>query len=184
LQGLGSSTGAPVVRQAGRRDARRLSEFFVRAWKESGAGALGFTGANDSAIGEISSEEFLKKRLGSPAARLFVATRGGTVVGFASVRRVDQKTAELTGIVVLRGETGRGLGTRLLRKVEASAAGQGSDRLVARTEEFNQRAISFFRKNGFSQVRSETERVGRTRAPLAAFEERLKRPQRPARSGP
>ena len=62
-----------VVRPARLNDDTRLSAFIIRAWKEAGPGALGFTGATDEAVGEIASVGFLSKLLKSPNVRVFVA---------------------------------------------------------------------------------------------------------------
>lgn len=170
-------TGEPakvVVRPARKNDAGPLGAFFMQSWKEAGPGALGFTGANEDAIKEIASTEFLSKRLSSPMTRIVVAERRGAVLGFASVRRTGQGQAELSGIVVLKSEAGRGLGTRLLRKACDAAERLGCTRMAVKTETFNARAIGFYKKNGFLEVRKTTEKIGGAKVPLLALETRLR----------
>jgi len=161
------------VRVARRQDARPLAQFFLRAWKEAGPNALGFTGASDQAIKEIASEEFLTKRIKSPHVRILVAREGRRVIGFASLRYLEERLAELTGIVVLKDVAGIGIGTRLLQKACLLALGQGFTRMVVKTEAFNLAAIGFYRKNGFNELRNTSEKVGRKRVPLKVLQKPL-----------
>ena len=163
-----------MVRLARRGDALSLGRFFVKSWREAGPGSLGFTGANDDAIHAIASEEFLTKRLASQNTRILIAERGGEVLGFASVRRGGGMLAELTGIVVLKAESRRGLGTRLLRKACDAAARLGYSNMTVKTEAFNAGAIAFYKKNGFLERRKTTEKIGRTDVPLMILERRLR----------
>lgn len=164
-----------VVRPARANDAPLLSAFFVRAWKEAGPGALGFTGATDEAIAEISSESFLSMRLKSPNARMVVAEYGGRIIGFASIRAKAAGAGELTGIVVLEGATGKGLGTRLLRKACQAAAKMRHRTLEVKTEVLNRRAIDFYKKNGFTETGRSSVKVGRTTVPVQVLEVKLER---------
>ena len=163
-----------IVRPARKNDAGPLGAFFVQSWREAGPGALGFTGANENAVREIASIEFLSKRLSSPITRIVVAERAGTVLGFASVRKTGQGQAELSGIVVLRSEAGRGLGTRLLRKACDAAVRLGCARMAVKTETFNARAIGFYKRNGFLEVKKTTEKIGRAMVPLLVLERKLR----------
>ena len=169
-----SESPKAVVRPARRNDAGPLGAFFTQSWKEAGPGSLGFTGANESAIREIASEEFLTKRLSSPSTKIVIAEREGRILGFASIRGVNQWEAELSGIVVLESESGRGFGTRLVRKACDAAVKLGCTRLTVKTEVVNARAIGFYRKNGFVEVRRRTEKVGRTMVPVVVLVRRLR----------
>jgi len=162
------------VRPARINDAIPLGAFFIKSWKEAGPRALGFTGATEEAIKEIASEDFLVKRLTSPNMKLVVAERGRQILGFASVRRTAEGVGELSGIVVLESETGRGLGTRLVKKAFDAAARLRLGRLVVKTEAFNTRAISFYEKNGFTRKAKVIDKVGRTKVPTQVLEKRLR----------
>jgi ribosomal protein S18 acetylase RimI-like enzyme len=163
-----------VVRPARQNDVSKLSAFFVEAWREAGPGALGFAGANDEAIREIASEEFLRKRLATPTIQMMVAEEGGKVIGFSSVRRVDQRQAELSGIVVLERATGRGVGSRLLRKSLEGARKRGFNTIIAKTEVANERAIRFYRGAGFTESGKTVGRVGGTSVELRIMAKRLR----------
>ena len=167
---MGPQIVSAKVRIARATDAASLAEFFQRAWKEAGPDALGFTGATDKAIREIVSEEFLTRRITSPKNRILIAERNGRVLGFASLRIIGRGKGELSGIVVLRSESGKGLGTKLVEKACKTAARLGIKRLIVKTEVFNERAIAFYKKSGFAETRKENEKVGRRKVPVQVLE--------------
>ena len=163
-----------MIRPPRQNDVSKLSAFFVEAWKEAGPGALGFSGATNEAISEIASEEFLRKRLATPTIQMMVAEEGRRIIGFSSVRRVDAREAELSAIVVLESATGKGVGSRLLRKALDAARKRGFNSVSVKTEMTNERAISFYRKAGFTESGKAVERVGGTRVALRFLVKRLR----------
>ncbi|MGD1054680.1 MAG: GNAT family N-acetyltransferase [Nitrososphaerales archaeon] len=162
-----------AVRPARPDDVPRLSTFVIQAWKEAGPDALGFTGATDEAIKEIASEEFLEKMLSSPRILMVVAEEDGKIIGFSSVRRVKEREAELSGIIVLESATGRGVGTKLLRKAVGAAKRRGYFSMLVKTEVANERAIRFYRRAGFTESGKVVEKVGRTKVALRLMVKRL-----------
>jgi len=158
--------GKVTVRIARKTDAKALGVFLIRAWREAGPGALGFTGATEDTIREISSAYFLVQRIGNPKIRMMVAIVAGDIVGFASIRAESPKTAELSGIVVLQSASGSGIGTRLIQRTLRLAAGLGFKTMTVRTEVFNERAIGFYKRNGFTESARATEKVGRMTVPV------------------
>jgi len=140
-------------------DVQKLMKFFLRAWREAGSGALGFTGATEETISEIASEEFLKERLSNPAVNMYIVENNGKILGFAATRKIDENTIELSGIIVLESATGKGVGTKLFEKVILSAIQVGFRKIVVKTEVANQRAISFYKKMGLAQVGETRENV-------------------------
>jgi len=172
-----SQTGGPkvvVVRPARPNDARKLSSFLIEAWKEAGPGALGFTGATDEAIKEIASEGFLTKRLTSPTVQIMVAEQGETILGFSTIRKLEGRGAELSGIVVLESATGKGIGTRLLRKAMEGARRRGFGSILVKTEQINDRAIRFYKNAGFVESGKDIEKVGRVKVQLQILVKRLR----------
>jgi len=170
----GARPAALVVRPARPNDISKLSVFFLEAWKESGPGALGFAGATDEAITEIASKEFLRKRLATPTIQMMVAEEGRRIIGFSSARRVGAREAELSGIVVLESVAGRGVGSALLRKALDAARRRGITSVLVKTEAANERAISFYRKAGFTESGKAVGRVGGTSVALRFMEKRLR----------
>jgi ribosomal protein S18 acetylase RimI-like enzyme len=165
---------AVVVRPARPNDVSKLSVFLVEAWKEAGPGALGFTGAKDEAIREIASEEFLKRRLATPAIQMIVAEEEGRIIGFSSMRKVEAREAELSAIAVLESATGNGVGSRLLRKALDAARKRGFNFVRVKTEATNERAISFYREAGFTESGKAVERVGGAKMALRFMTKRLR----------
>ncbi len=163
-----------AVRPARPNDVSKLSTFFIEAWRQAGPAALGFAGANDEAIGEIASEEFLKKRLATPTIQMMVAEEGRKIVGFSSVRRVGEREAEVLAIVVLQSAAGKGVGSRLLRKALDAARRRGFSSIRAKTEATNERAIRFYRSAGFTESGKGLERVGGARVSLRLMVKRLR----------
>ena len=167
MKAVAKTAGHEVaVRVARGADARALGAFLTRAWQEASPGALGFTGATDDAIREISSEAFLAQRIASPKVRILVAEVDGVIAGFASLKAEPPRNVELSGIVVLQSASGTGVGTKLIRKSFLVAAKLGFRSLTVRTEIFNRRAIEFYKKNGFAETAREVEKVGRTKVPI------------------
>ena len=140
-----------------------------------GVGALGFSGATEDTIRTITSEEFLEKRLSNPDVAIYVVKERGKVLGFASTRKIDRFGIELSGIAVLESSTGRGIGTRLVEKVLAAAYKSGVRRIVVKTETANNRAISFYKKFGFSDVGTAQEHVEGTIVDVKILEMTLNR---------
>jgi ribosomal protein S18 acetylase RimI-like enzyme len=123
----------------------------------------------------ISSEEFLLRRLTSPNVRIVVAERDKEILGFASIRAMGKEEAELSGIVVLEGASGLGLGTKLIGKACESTVKLGFKRLLVKTEALNHRAIGFYKKNGFTESTKIFEKVGRVKVPVLVLERKLRR---------
>jgi ribosomal protein S18 acetylase RimI-like enzyme len=171
----GADLSRVVIRPTRKNDVVALGAFFTRAWKESGPESLGFTGATDDAIRAISSEEFLTQRLSSPNVRIVVAEKDREILGFASIRTSGKRKGELSGLVVLEGASGMGIGSRLVRKACDVATKMGVDQLSVKTEAFNQRAIGFYKENKFTESRKATEKVGRMRVPVVVLERELRR---------
>lgn len=170
----GERPAAQVIRPARPNDVSKLSAFLVEAWKEAGPGALGFTGAKDEAIGEIASEEFLKKRLATPTIQMMVAEEERRIIGFSSMRKVEAREAELSAIAVLERAAGKGVGSRLLRKALDAARKRGFNSVRVKTEVTNDRAINFYRKAGFTDSGKAIERVGGARVALRFMVKRLR----------
>lgn len=157
MEGPGRWTGVAVgldLRRAEPADVERLAEVHVRCWQETYRGML--------------SDGFLDSRV--PADRLplwrhllesaepgvvWVASDGGTLVGFAGVHHVpagdtthaaappSSGDLELWGLYLLASHQGLGLGRRLL---EAALGTSAASLWVAAD---NGRAIGFYRHFGF-----------------------------------
>jgi len=142
---------AAVVREAKTNaDGEAFAVFFRLAWLESGPAAPGFAGASDEVIAELTVPAAIRRRMGGPDQRLFLAWERDIVVGFASSRRITDVTVELAGIIVLRSAAGRGVGSALVDAAIGSARIDGYETMKVRTETSNQLALEFYRGRGFT----------------------------------
>lgn len=147
-------------------DVPRMRAFILRAWDEAGHAALGWTGASAETINEIASADFLNALLSRAGTRIFVAQEGQEIVGFAVLQSLSVTDAELSGLVVLEGQTGRGVGSTLLERIRASARAAGIAQVVVKTEAFNERAIRFYQHHGFAPIERRWEDVQGSRVDL------------------
>jgi ribosomal protein S18 acetylase RimI-like enzyme len=159
-----------LVKRATLNDFGSLSGFFIKAWKEAGPGALGFGGATEESIGEISSKEFLRTVLDNSSTPIFIAEDERRIVGFASLKEINIDCVELSGIVVLKHFEGKGIGTRLFKMAKEFAGVKGYKKIVVKTESFNERAIEFYKKMGFSEAGKVVEAVEGTKIDLVELE--------------
>ncbi len=148
-----------IFREAGQEDVESLIEFLLKAWKEAGPGALGWTGATEETMRHIASHGFLSNLLKRDDTRVFIALNEGQVVGFSSNSRIDDELVELSGIVVLESMTGVGIGGRLLEHSIEAAKDDRYTKMIVKTESFNERAVNFYLRNGFRQEATMEEEV-------------------------
>ncbi len=147
------------VGEATEDDISAFATFFWQAWEQAGPEAEGFVGASDQVISELTAPEVVRERIGGPDRRMFLAWDRERVVGFAATKRVDAKTVELAGIIVLESSSGRGVGSRLVEAAIRRAQAEGYLGMVVRTEITNQRARAFYETRGFTVDGSTFESV-------------------------
>jgi ribosomal protein S18 acetylase RimI-like enzyme len=138
-----------VVREASEVDIDAFVEFFVAAWRQSGPEAPGFAGANDEVIDELTTRDSVRKRIGGPDRRMFLAWEDDQVVGFAATKRIDIDTVELAGIIVLPSYSGRGVGSTLVEAALRGARAESYRSMIVRTETTNNLARAFYEARGF-----------------------------------
>jgi ribosomal protein S18 acetylase RimI-like enzyme len=146
---------------------RALGKFVLDAWKRAGPQALGWTGATEDTIHEISSEEYLKGLVSDPKLQFYVSEDNGEITGFAATKVQDGSTMELAGIVVRDDLLGKGIGSLLISKCIDSARDAGFTSMVVKTESSNERAISFYMKRGFVRIGNVVETVENSKVDLA-----------------
>lgn len=136
------------------------------AWEKAGPRALGWTGATEDTIHEISSAEYLKGLVSDPKLKFYVSEDNGEITGFASTKVQDGSTMELAGIIVRDDLLGKGIGSLLISKCIDSARDAGFASMVIKTEASNERAISFYMKRGFVRIGNVVEIVGNSKVEL------------------
>jgi ribosomal protein S18 acetylase RimI-like enzyme len=148
---------------------RALGRFVLDAWSRAGPQALGWTGATEDTIHEISSEQYLMELVSDPKLKLFVTEQNGEITGFAANRVQDASTIELAGIIVRDDLLGKGIGSLLISRCIGSARDAGFSSMVVKTETSNERAISFYMKRGFARLGNVVETVGNSKLELATL---------------
>jgi ribosomal protein S18 acetylase RimI-like enzyme len=109
-------------------------------------------------------EELWRQMIGVPDAITFIAETEEGVIGFANVAFVEKDVnplvqpvsfARVGSVGVAEGHRGRGVGTELMRRVEAWAAAKGAKRVSLNVWAFNERAVQLYMELGY-EVRSHT----------------------------
>lgn len=116
----------------------------------------------------VHAPEAYETLLANPAVSLFLAEMapGASPVGYAMLSPPDLPVAlapgdlELKRIYVLHRLHGAGVGPALLDAAVAAARDSGAGRLLLGAYGGNDRAIAFYRRNGFEQVGVRQFRVG------------------------
>lgn len=140
-------------------DVKAIRAFFLAAWRQAGPGGLGWAGATESNIQEISSEGFISSLLSNPETKVLAFSQDRRILGIAVNRKMDESTVELAGIIVQQDAIGKGIGTALLKSAIISAKELGFLSMRVKTETNNENAISFYRENGFTEVSMEDQEV-------------------------
>ncbi|WP_456453693.1 GNAT family N-acetyltransferase [Thermococcus sp.] len=89
--------------------------------------------------------------------KTFVAIEGEDVLGFITVKPLNEKALEILWMAVRRELRGKGIGTKLLEFVEGWARGRGFDLLVVKTSgDLSYRPYNatrrFYERRGFSRI--------------------------------
>ncbi len=136
-------------------DISDIRELLTRTWHATYDGIYG-----EDRVAALTSgwhsEAALRKRLNKPYSEFVIADDGENILGvaFASMGDGgDERTAFLHQLYVNPDVQGRGAGTALL--IEMESAFPAAARMRLEVEEANDKAISFYEKQGY-------ERIGRT----------------------
>ena len=84
----------------------------------------------------------------------------GDLLGFASYGPVAPAEMKLHKLYLHPAWHGRGLGSRLLARVEGQASGRGFNTLILAVNKANQKAITAYRRNGFTVRESIVSDIG------------------------
>lgn len=156
---MSTTATAPLVRPATSADADAIGEIHVRSWQHAYAGDL-----PDDVLAGLSvpdRQRAWRDRLTAlagtdrPAEHVFVATAGGTVVGFTIVgpnrdADADPDTGELYAIYLLPERQGRGIGRLLNDRGLAALAADGYRAATLWVLAGNDQAQGFYRRMGWT----------------------------------
>jgi ribosomal protein S18 acetylase RimI-like enzyme len=151
------------------KDISFLKSFLLEAWRLAGPSALGWIGATDENITEIASDSFLLGLIGNPNLKVFVCKIGKEVVGFCATRKIDCQLLELAGIIVREDQTGKGIGSELLKIAKKEAVKSGFTTMLVKTESTNKRALSFYRSKGVVEQEKVLEKLNAIEANLTVL---------------
>jgi len=97
------------------------------------------------------SHDALERFLVEPGAGLLLAYDASRLIGFAAYYRSDEAgELKLDKLYVHEDYHGRGVGSRLIARVEESARAQGRGTLILQVNKNNAKAIRAYEHNGFA----------------------------------
>ncbi|PNQ77665.1 GNAT family N-acetyltransferase [Erythrobacter sp. SAORIC-644] len=152
-----------VIREAGAADAGRLSLVADATFLETFAGMI----SGEALVAHCErahAPDYLRQLLAA-GAKAWLAELDAAPIGYALVNRPELDAAEpgdieLKKIYLLSRFHGSGIAGRLFEAALAGAAGH--DRLLLGVKQDNERAIGFYRKQGFEQIATRRFDVGGT----------------------
>lgn len=139
-----------MIRHAESEDAEEIHDVALKSWKDTYSHILSEE-AIEEVIDDWYSVEDLKEQVEHPI--FYVAEKQGKVVGFVHATVEDGK-ATLHRIYLNPEHQGRGIGSKLYRKVENDIK-QKADKIELEVLAENQKGNSFYQKQGFREVKSE-----------------------------
>ena len=157
------TTNDVTIREAGAEDSRKLSLISDATFLETFAGAVDGAALIAHCAQKHSPAHI--EHLLSAGARAWLAELHHAPVGYALLTRPELDAArngdvELKKIYLLSRFHGSGIAARLFDAVMVAA--RGHDRLLLGVKADNDRAIAFYRKQGFAQIATRQFDVGGT----------------------
>lgn len=169
---------APVtIRRAAADDAPAIAEVHVASWRSAYRGMM-----SESFLEELSIQERAegwRSTIEDPASVVLVAERAGVVAGFVGGLAPATEDAEIDSLHVDPAAVGAGTGAALLHAAEAALAERGSTRARLWVIEDNERARSFYEREGW-RFNGVTERLSACDGALNARYVRDLRAEEPA----
>lgn len=164
-----------IVSELAAGDIPQLRLFVLEAWRLAGPSALGWTGATDENIAEIASESSLQRFIGNVNLSVFIGKARETVVGFCALRKIDDCSVELAGIIVRQDQVGKGIGTGLFEMAKKEAVRSGFTTMLVKTESNNYKALRFYRSKGFAGEDEVVEEINRNKVNLTVLKLNLEK---------
>ncbi len=144
------------IRSADHDDLKNVRELLERTWHATYDEVYGVDKVNS--INESwHSLDALRKRLNKPYSEFVIADDGEEILGVAYASLSDERTAMLHQLYINPEAQGRGAGRALL--VEMESAFPSATKIRLEVEEANEKAIDFYRNQGYREV-GRTENCG------------------------
>ena len=130
--------GALTIRRMRPADATAVAEL---------NGQLGYPSAPDEVVERLAAAD-------GAHGTLLVAEEDDRVIGWVHVALkaslLEERTAQVMGIVVDASHRGAGVGTRLMAEAEAWATARGARRLIVGSRVTRERAHAFYLERGYA----------------------------------
>lgn len=141
------------VREATTEDVEAIRRVARESFEASYEEALG-ADRLERGIESWYSEERLHDEIPDDERSFFVATEGGSVVGFAQsfLAQRRETVGEIDWIHVDPEYRGRGIGSRLLERVESELHDRGATRLEGRALLANETGMAFYEQEGYTDA--------------------------------
>jgi ribosomal protein S18 acetylase RimI-like enzyme len=131
-------------------DLAAVAELAGIVWRKHYPGII-TQGQIDYMLEHGYSHDALLRFVAEPGAGLLLAYSGAGLIGFAAYHRMaDADELKLDKLYVHPDAQARGVGSRLIARVEAAAIGQGLAVLILNVNKHNVHAIHAYEKNGFA----------------------------------
>jgi ribosomal protein S18 acetylase RimI-like enzyme len=154
------------LRIATKSDAERLALFGRRAF-EIAFGPLNTPENMAAYLDKSFTTEIQAAELADPKSVFFIAERDGQMQGYARLLEgpadpnvAAERPVELVRIYARPGETGRGVGSALMKACLEEAAQRGCDVIWLGVWQENPRAVAFYERWGFRKVGTHTFQLG------------------------
>ena len=153
-----SEAAGTVIRRAIRADADGLGQIASRAWAATYPGIVPEPVLDEwVSSARANWREALERVESEPESRVWVADRGGVVIGYATTAPgkdwwlpPPEGAAELTNLYLEPDEIGSGLGSRLYDHAVADVRSRGYTPFLVWAFRDNQRAVRFYERKGLS----------------------------------
>jgi GNAT superfamily N-acetyltransferase len=127
-----------------------------------------FSIETDFRVDPVRQRRGLAMLLGDPRSAILVATRGGAVIGMATVQLLvstseGDLSALVEDVVVDASERQRGIGRQLIAACEEWARSRDATRLQLLTDRSNTTALRFYERTGWAPTRLVCMRRGGVR---------------------
>lgn len=140
-----------IIERAQPEDAEGLIAFMNTIGAETDNLSYGGEGFP---VSQEEEAEIIREKNESPRNALFVAKKGGEIIGDASIEAFSRRMAHRAefGIAVVKDEWGQGIGSKLLEKVIDHAKVQKIEVIELEVRSDNERAIRLYQKYGFVKI--------------------------------
>lgn len=147
-----------IMQRAKKEDVYDIKKLLSETWVNTYGGIY-----SKDTIQNITSQwhkpELLVLQIQDPVVYFGIAKEQNQIVGLITLRRVDKNILIMNRLYVHSHFQRKGIGTKLME--EALKMFQGYQELRIEVEEQNIKGISFYKKQGFKEIRRKIEKVGK-----------------------